>query len=250
MNEDSIAVELSTFCVVSLVVVVFILIVLFQQKSKPTKKRRKEEPVSDEETYEDGLTIHNYLEKPLKVLYISADGKSMKALHDYVKPEMSTVIPWSNVTLERGGRLRFLATIGGDNAVRMFRDYPITNPKSTTDVHVGMVSSAMLHYLSPVVFGGGSHEITNLWIHNEGDIPLNFNDHIHVPPRTTIKYDGTGSFAPSGISIGTTLHNDDNYYSDFRIDRKMSDVYYGIVSNAAVPLYRGNAYPPELTPTA
>lgn len=198
---------------------------------------------------DDGMLVHNYLEFPIKIICIYRDLKHTKTVHRRVKPEWSAVIPWSKLQLSSGDRLRFLVLMNGKE-VRLFKDYLITDPSLTKELHIGMVTSAMLHYMSPTVFGGGSHEIQQLWIHNLGNEPLTFNGHIHVPPKSTIRYDGTGSFAPSGVAIGMTLKNDEGYYADFLIDRKLSDVYYGVVFKESVPLYQGSQYPPYLIPTA
>jgi hypothetical protein len=214
-----------------------------------------------------GLTIHNYLELPLTAIYLHPDGKREQVLHKYIRPERQETIPWVDINLQKGGKIRFIAireperrdsphravlrNVASSKPIEedIFYDYLITDPKEP-DIHVGMVTTKKLNYLSPTVFGGGSHEITQLWIHNRGKVPLSFNGHINVPAGETIIYDGTGSFAPSGVSIGSSLKNDNGYYGDLLIDRKISDVYYGVISKKSLPVYQGSQYPPYLVPTA
>lgn len=117
----------------------------------------------------------------------------------------------------------------------------IDTEKITDSLNIGQVSSALLYFESPVIFGGGSHEIKQLWINNNTSIPLSFNNHINVPPNSMIRYEGTGSFAPSGISIGTILKNDQNIFDDFILDENINMIWYGL-NGEDKPKYMGSRY--------
>lgn len=251
MNRDNLFL-LSSFAVI--IIVVLVVYIIRRNKEgycapcrgdiieKPVKKPnnlRTETPYFEK----FGITIKNHLNKPLKIIRLG-DKKAPKTITT-IRPKMYEALNWTLLDLEKGDKLRFLV----DNN-RVTRDYYITDIKLTPKLEVGLTTSAMLNYMSPTIFGGGSHEIQQLWIHNKGLVPLTFNGHIRVPAKTTIRYDGTGSFAPSGVAIGSTLKNDEELYDDFLIDRKISDIYYGLISKENIEPYQGSTYPPYKVPLA
>lgn len=70
-------------------------------------------------------------------------------------------------------------------------------------------------------------DIPVLRIHNLTLVPLVFGN-VSVPPMTTIEYKGTEG---NGISFGAVLQDSNGIFEPVVVQKRISDVYFGIVSN-------------------
>ena len=73
-------------------------------------------------------------------------------------------------------------------------------------------------------------------IHNHTNLPLFLNENIKVLPQNQIKYTGRNHF---GVPLGTLLIDRKGIFPIFRIEREITDIFYGIVSDLEQPLYGG-----------
>ncbi|ADB04079.1 hypothetical protein MAR_ORF307 [Marseillevirus marseillevirus] len=76
-------------------------------------------------------------------------------------------------------------------------------------------------------------DIPVLRIHNLSLFPLTFGN-FQVPPNTTAEYKGTEG---NGIAFGTVLQDDAGIFRSVVIQQKISDIYFGIVSNKLPALF-------------
>lgn len=115
----------------------------------------------------------------------------------------------------------------------------------TRSLHIGMVSSRVLHSLSSQhsIHGGVSH----VYLHNMLDIDIIVNNTV-VSAKTRIAYSGLSDH--QGVIIGTIFtakpryeHIDgscnDVLFRPFKLKVPSTDIYFGIVSHIAQPKFGG-----------
>ncbi|BAU80225.1 conserved putative secreted protein [Tokyovirus A1] len=81
-------------------------------------------------------------------------------------------------------------------------------------------------------------DIPVLRIHNLSLFPLTFGN-VQVPPNTTVSYKGTEG---NGIAFGTVLQDYAGIFRSVVVQQKISDVYFGIVSNKLPALFSTQAH--------
>lgn len=160
--------------------------------------------------------IENYTKVQLSMTMGTRDGKYF---------DKGNVYPYQSVAvdLREGVILRFI------NNNEIIGDYVFTTPPNR--IYVGQViakdqvmSSAYFVWI----------DMPQITIHNLTGRCLGFNGHIVVPARTSITYTGREQ---DGIQLGFVLKNDDGIYQDFKITKKITDVYYGVISDEQIPAF-------------
>lgn len=76
-------------------------------------------------------------------------------------------------------------------------------------------------------------DVPVLRIHNLSLFPLTFGN-FQVPPNSTMTYKGTEG---NGIAFGTVLQDDAGIFRSVVVQQKISDIYFGIVSNKLPALF-------------
>ena len=74
----------------------------------------------------------------------------------------------------------------------------------------------------------------HIW--NTTHLPLRLNNNIYVRPFGVFRYKGRDNF---GVPLGLVLEDPDKIYPALRITKPVTDVYYGLASETAQPIYGG-----------
>lgn len=80
-------------------------------------------------------------------------------------------------------------------------------------------------------------DMPEIRLHNLTGCDLHFNGHLTVPARDSITYTGRNQ---DGIQTGFLLVNNDGIFRDFLVKHKITDIYFGIISNRRLPVYTQN----------
>lgn len=113
----------------------------------------------------------------------------------------------------------------------------IPNKKAIRAIHVGLNSS---HYdiaisSEPVKSPLGT-ALTRLRIVNTSPRTLRLNENIVILPHQSFMYLGEYE---NGIPIGMSFKDQDGILKDFVVDRPISDLFMGLLSDIDLPLYSG-----------
>lgn len=82
-------------------------------------------------------------------------------------------------------------------------------------------------------------DIPLIRIHNLSLVPLVFGN-LSVPPNTTIEYKGTEG---NGLAFGTVLQDSAGIFRSIVLQKRVSDVYFGIVSSKPPALFSTQRFP-------
>jgi len=121
----------------------------------------------------------------------------------------------------------------------VFGDYVTDLQSNTTEypttLYIGRAIAKRQIYATgyPVI----KDNMPEIRIHNLTSIPLKFNKrrgdrYLLAEPRTMTTYTG---YEQNGIDTGFVLKNEDGIFDDFVINKKITDIYYGIISENFIP---------------
>lgn len=71
-------------------------------------------------------------------------------------------------------------------------------------------------------------------------------DNVTIQPNTSLMYFGENT---GGIHLGSVIRDVDKYMPDFTIDKPMTDIHFGFISDIQTPLYTGSKFGGDLDDT-
>ena len=89
---------------------------------------------------------------------------------------------------------------------------------------------------------GGVQGMPHIRIHNLAEVPLSLNYNIRIPPKETLHYRGEHAL---GVRLGLILKDNNGMYPTTQINKPVTDLYYGVISDIAQGLYGGLSYTPH-----
>lgn len=136
-------------------------------------------------------------------------------------------------------------TKGSDQTEKLYcqQVFDVKEDQMVKALHVGMVTTRII---------GGKRQNSGLItssnavqgmpfvdIHNLTSQKICLGDtrfSIEIPPNGYYRFKGCDHF---GVRLGTIFKDNDNVYSDFQLNRTVTDIYYGVVSDIQQPIYGG-----------
>jgi len=106
------------------------------------------------------------------------------------------------------------------------------------ELHLGQVSSRIInkHWVNGEQNALGNQGLKRLTLHNQTNLPIQFDNHLVIPPRETAHWSGRERY---GVPIGTTFTAVDGLYPPFVVDRPITDIYYGLATTVEQPKHGG-----------
>ncbi len=175
------------------------------------------------------LPVYNYY--PRDVHMLSGDFSA-------VIPAGSVVVLSAAQTggdLGQGALVRFFL-LSNNQSVRL-ATYRLK--RSLAELHIGQITTRFSGGTwddQMVVSSNAVQGRPYIRIHNATNLPLRLNNNILVKPNEMTRYSGRHHF---GVPLGLVLTDIDRRYRQIQITKPVTDVYYGIISEAPQPLYGG-----------
>lgn len=175
------------------------------------------------------VLFHNHLRQ--SNIKIVIDGKNILILRPLSSKDVSSELLKNGKICE----IRIFESQNPDND-RLYTTYVFDGLKS--EFHIGMITTRIMYgekdITSSVMADQGMYFLR---IHNMTDQSLCLNFIGIIPPKSYVLW---GGYSHEGISFGTTLEDILQDYPKFVIEKPVSDVYYGYVSEIQQKLYGGD----------
>jgi hypothetical protein len=182
--------------------------------------------------------IYNHYKISVTIVAVSEDKKSHEIISADVPPGGRSGISMeiAKLWLTKGSSIKVYTDKKLDNFIGTTSIRTPEN-KLIRELHVGLNSSQydIAIAAEPTKSPLGT-ALPRVRIVNMTPKTLRLNENIIIPPFRSYLYFGQYE---NGIPLGTKLRDMDGQLQDFVIQHPITDIYMGIVSDIAVPLYTG-----------
>lgn len=191
------------------------------------------------------VPIYNYLHSPITLVLVEKDAGGRRGAI------LGKVPPRRMASVDVGRALPGDTLVVELSHGRVYQRI-VVNKSGFRAIHVGQVTTRyeqgrndLNQPTANAVQGLG-------WVHlhNQTDLPLLLNGGISVPPHAMFRYRGTYAY---GVPLGSKFTDSDGLHDAIRLDKPVTDVYYGFTSDLQQARFGGfmlgEAFPSDREPT-